>query len=160
MCGLLLVVALLLPPLAGSGAAAPGNAESAQRCQGDGYTRLVREDGTPFQNPGECVRFAAHGGVPITAPVAVLTITDVALTHCDAELTVSNLVAGGSYRFVLLDTEGSVRLTVTAIGVLTTEVIKYGRGFLDPGSSYYVAVYLLPDVGEDVLVATSNTVAC
>ena len=54
-----------------------GNSDNAKACQKDGWQNLVRQDGTGFNNQGECVAYGAHGGVlkakpPVVAgPIAV-----------------------------------------------------------------------------------------
>lgn len=40
-----------------------GNSAAAHACQRGGYASYVRSDGTAFANTGECVSYAAHGGV-------------------------------------------------------------------------------------------------
>jgi hypothetical protein len=40
-----------------------GNSGAAQLCQQEGYRKLVRTDGTGFSTAGECVSYAAQGGV-------------------------------------------------------------------------------------------------
>jgi hypothetical protein len=40
----------------------PGNSDAAKACQQGGWQKLVREDGTPFKNTGDCVSHAAQGG--------------------------------------------------------------------------------------------------
>lgn len=53
------VTAGIVVPLAVAG----GNSENAKACQQSGWENLVREDGTGFNNQGECVSYGAHGGV-------------------------------------------------------------------------------------------------
>jgi hypothetical protein len=65
----LFVGALLLALAVGSSSAAGGgNSADAKLCQKDGWTELVRTDGSTFVNDGACVSYAAHGGtlVPFT----------------------------------------------------------------------------------------------
>lgn len=48
--------------LAATGVAvAQGNADAAKACQRGGWQELVKEDGTPFTNAGECVNHVAQG---------------------------------------------------------------------------------------------------
>jgi hypothetical protein len=42
----------------------PGPLATTHPCQ-DGYTQLVREDGSAFASPGDCVSYAARGGAVI-----------------------------------------------------------------------------------------------
>jgi hypothetical protein len=44
-------------------AAAGGNSDAAHACQQGGWQNLVRQDGTGFKNTGDCVSYAAQGGV-------------------------------------------------------------------------------------------------
>lgn len=64
-------VAAIVVPLA---VAAGGNSDGAKACQA-GWQNLVRQDGTTFKNSGDCVSYAAKGGVlgtkPAPGPVAV-----------------------------------------------------------------------------------------
>jgi hypothetical protein len=60
-CRVVILLSLMaVLPLAG---AAQGNSVAAHACQGDGYKTLVGINGETFANTGECVRFAAHGGL-------------------------------------------------------------------------------------------------
>lgn len=68
----LLVAALtaaIAVPLALAGG---GNSDAANACKQDGWQNLVRQDGTGFKNQGDCVSYAAKGGVPKTKPAAAL----------------------------------------------------------------------------------------
>lgn len=56
---MLLSLMAFLPSIA----AAQGNSEAARACQDGGYANLVGAGGETFANTGECVRFAANGGV-------------------------------------------------------------------------------------------------
>jgi hypothetical protein len=58
------VVAGTLAALAVPTAAmAAGNSGNAQACQQGGWQNLVRQDGTGFTSTGDCVSYAANGGV-------------------------------------------------------------------------------------------------
>ena len=57
---LALTVALSLGVAAAS-AAKGGNSENAKLCQKNGWTKLVRSDGSSFANQGECVSYGAQG---------------------------------------------------------------------------------------------------
>jgi hypothetical protein len=52
-------------------AAAGGNSGNAKLCQKNGWKSLVRSDGTPFANQGDCVSYGAQGGTP--SPPAPVT---------------------------------------------------------------------------------------
>jgi hypothetical protein len=59
-----IVVAGALGALAAPTAAmAAGNSDNAHACQQGGWQTLVRQDGTGFTNTGDCVSYAANGGV-------------------------------------------------------------------------------------------------
>jgi len=55
----LVALAAIIAPLALAG----GNSSNAQACQESGWQNLVRQDGTTFTNTGDCVSYAAKGGV-------------------------------------------------------------------------------------------------
>lgn len=59
--------------LAGTAVAGGGNSENAQRCQHGGWQTLLRTDGSAFRNQGECVSYAARGG--LLQEMASLTVT-------------------------------------------------------------------------------------
>jgi hypothetical protein len=48
-------------------ATASGNSDNAKACQ-QGWQNFVRQDGTAFKNSGDCVSYAAQGGVLNTKP--------------------------------------------------------------------------------------------
>jgi hypothetical protein len=64
--------AAIMVPLAGA-----GNSDNAKACQQGGWQNLVRQDGTGFTNTGDCVSYAAQGGVltpklkPAVGPISV-----------------------------------------------------------------------------------------
>jgi hypothetical protein len=60
--------AAIMVPLAFAGG---GNSESAKACQ-SGWQNLVRQDGTAFKNTGDCVSYAAQGGILKTKPAPVV----------------------------------------------------------------------------------------
>lgn len=70
LCGLVLVA---VAPVAG--APAGGNSGNAKACQQGGYLTLQRADGTRFSNVGECVSYAAQGGVLMPIPTATTVPT-------------------------------------------------------------------------------------
>jgi hypothetical protein len=51
----------------GHGKGKGGNSAAAKACQKGGWKNWVRADQTPFKNTGDCVSYAARGGV-LTAP--------------------------------------------------------------------------------------------
>ena len=40
-----------------------GNSNAAELCQDDGWQQLTRTDGSTFRNTGDCVSYAARGGI-------------------------------------------------------------------------------------------------
>jgi hypothetical protein len=77
-----LIVALIIAvaaaatvvPLALAGG---GNSDNARQCQQGGWENVTRQDGTAFKNTGDCVSYAAQGGVlktkaaPVSGPIGV-----------------------------------------------------------------------------------------
>jgi hypothetical protein len=62
------VAALGAPIIAMPAASAGGgNSADAHACQHGGWRNWVREDGTAFKNTGDCVSYAARGGM-LTSP--------------------------------------------------------------------------------------------
>jgi hypothetical protein len=93
-----LMVAALLALIAvlasgGTAAAAPGgNSSAAQTCLDGGFENYTRPDGTTFENAGQCVAYAARGGVLIEIDV----------------------VTGPSISIVLPDTSGGTHTIVVS----------------------------------------------
>jgi hypothetical protein len=56
-----------------STATAGGNSDAAHACQQGGWQNLVRADGKAFLNMGDCVSYAAQGGVLSTKPAPVVS---------------------------------------------------------------------------------------
>lgn len=67
-----LLLSLLIVPTVGA-APGDGNSDAAKLCQDGGYADYVRTDGTTFNNTGDCVSYAAQGGV--LKPKPTLTVT-------------------------------------------------------------------------------------
>lgn len=68
------LVAALMLATAGSVLAAPGsNNENAKLCKN--WSVLYRADGTTFVDRGDCVSYAAEGGVILTSPPTTTTTT-------------------------------------------------------------------------------------
>jgi hypothetical protein len=84
----------------------PGNSDAAKACQQGGWQKLVREDGTPFKNTGDCVSYAAttvgYGDIAPTSTegrliaivvmvvgIAFLAVGSVGVWRCPVE-TVGN----------------------------------------------------------------------
>jgi hypothetical protein len=60
--------AAIMVPLALAGG---GNSDNAKACQQGGWQNLVRQDSTGFKNTGDCVSYAAQGGILKTKPIPV-----------------------------------------------------------------------------------------
>ncbi len=73
--GLLLaaVTAALMVPVAFAGG---GNSDNAKACQQNGWQNLVRPDGSGFKNTGDCVSYAAQGGVLNTKPAPIKPVSE------------------------------------------------------------------------------------
>jgi hypothetical protein len=52
-----------------------GNSDNANLCKKGGWQNLVRADGTPFGNQGDCVSYAARGGTPRAPTTADLCMS-------------------------------------------------------------------------------------
>jgi hypothetical protein len=65
-----LIVAAATAAIAVPLALAGGNSDAAKACQQGGWQNLVRQDGTGFTNTGDCVSYAAQGGVLSTRSTA------------------------------------------------------------------------------------------
>jgi hypothetical protein len=86
-----IAAAAMLVPVAAAG----GNSDNAHACQSGGWQNLVRQDGTGFNNQGECVSYGAHGGllkakapavtepVPVSAPSFNLDVNTCSVTVPD-----------------------------------------------------------------------------
>jgi hypothetical protein len=62
--GVVLAVAVVFAVTAAAASAGNGNSE-AKPCRKNGWTSLMRSDGTSFAGQGACISFAAHGGTII-----------------------------------------------------------------------------------------------
>ena len=57
-----------------------GNSANAHACQQNGYSGLLRDDGTSFSTPGECTAYAAKGGTLMQG----VRFSDIRLGGCNA----------------------------------------------------------------------------
>ena len=67
--------------VAGATLAKGGNSAAAHACQQGGYLTLFRLDGSAFTNTGDCVSYAAQGGVLLSRVTATFTNGD--LSACN-----------------------------------------------------------------------------
>jgi hypothetical protein len=74
-CVSVALVALSASASGTTSALAAGNSGANHACQQGGYLALQRADGTGFKNTGDCVSYAAHGGV-LFNPTLTLKQTD------------------------------------------------------------------------------------
>ncbi len=58
-----LLLSLFVVPIAAGAAPGDGNSHYAQACQKGGYEHVTRADGSAFANAGDCVSYAARGGI-------------------------------------------------------------------------------------------------
>ena len=68
---LVLFASLALVVGVATATAGNGNSDAANACKQGGWQNLVRQDGTGFKNQGDCVSYAAQGGVPTAKPPVV-----------------------------------------------------------------------------------------
>ena len=99
LIGLAAVVAVgIAVPVAIAGG---GNSDAAKACQKDGWQGLVRQDGTGFKNTGDCVSYAAQGGVlkakPTGGSTPVLTLTGNGSATSAPITTAETVVYAGKY---------------------------------------------------------------
>jgi hypothetical protein len=77
-------------------ATAGGNSDAAHACQQNGWQNLVRQDGTPFLNTGDCVSYAAQGGVLKAKPSAPTCTAGSENFASDAESSQPTTFSGGT----------------------------------------------------------------
>jgi hypothetical protein len=156
-----------LPALAGG-----GNSDAAHACQKGGYAHYTRADGTRFANTGECVSYAAHGGVlmPIV-PTTISTslyrdaIPAGSTDYDTATLSGQTATAGGFVTYSVYSDSTCSTLVQTAGTVLVHNghvPDSFIATFPNPGTYYWQAAYTgdsnnLPSVspcGSEVLTVT------
>jgi hypothetical protein len=96
--------AVTIGSMSGAAGAAPGgNSAAAAACQQGGYASLVGTEGG-FTNVGQCVSYAARGGVFVTPGAGeflvpagqTLTLSDTVLSACN-DLTYGYEATGGTF---------------------------------------------------------------
>jgi hypothetical protein len=97
----------------------PGNSDAAKMCQQGGYLNLMGEDGTLFNNVGECVSYAARGGklVPRCGDITVsVQISRPCTYHCTT-----------SYDFTIRGTNFSsnANLTVQVVALADYDMFSF-----------------------------------
>jgi hypothetical protein len=95
----------------------PGNSDAAKACQKGGWQELVREDGTEFMNTGDCVSYAAQGGMLEPKPTCVAGSEDFS---DDAEFSQPTTFTGGT-----IDTAYGID------GGIFVQGSSWGGGFAD-----------------------------
>ncbi len=101
-----------------------GNSDAAKACQQGGWQNLVRQDGSGFKNTGDCVSYAAQGGVLMAKPNLTLTGNGSA-THAPIT-TAETVVYAGTY------TNGSVPAPGATVGL----TVFHGDGCAT-GTAFY-----------------------
>ena len=119
-----------------------GNSAAAHACQQGGYLGLFRTDGTGFANTGDCVSYAAHGGVFVTRVTA--TFTDILFAACN------NLTIGYEINGVMTDVESKPYFCGTQTGT------SFSVTYL---SNQTVRIYLRDDFCGDVYFEDGNHAA-
>lgn len=135
-----------LPAFAGG-----GNSDAAHACQQGGYTHYSRADGTPFANTGECVSYAAHGGVlrpknttAISTALFKSTIPAGSTDYDTATLTGATADAGGHVTYYVYSDPTCTTLAQTAGTVLVYNghvPDSFITTFPTVGTYYWQAVY-------------------
>jgi hypothetical protein len=156
-----------VPALAGG-----GNSDAAHACQKGGYAHYTRADGTPFSNTGECVSYAAHGGVlmpivPTTISTSLYrdTIPAGSTDYDTAALSGQTATAGGFVTYSVYSDPTCTTLAQTAGTVLVHDghvPDSFIATFPNPGTYYWQAAYAgdsnnLPSVspcGSEVMTVT------
>lgn len=121
-----LLAAMLLPAIASAEPSA--TSEAAHLCQQGGYLTLTRQDGTPFTNVGDCVSYAAQGGV-LRQPGASVSIVEtgkVPKTFCQVQVTGAGLLPNTEYGYTIV-----INDTVVLPATITTDP---SGGFVQPQS--------------------------
>jgi len=70
-----LCAALALTVGVSTASAGGGNSDAAHACQQGKWQYIVRSDGTPFKNQGDCVSYAAQGGTLVPLPDLQLSVS-------------------------------------------------------------------------------------
>jgi hypothetical protein len=107
----------------GTASAAPGgNSAAAHACQKGGFATLRGTDGTLFNNVGECVSYAAHGGtleaIITTGPPSILlgptTAIDGNSALCNVFVILSNFAPNTTEKGTITqDEDGTTQVTFT-----------------------------------------------
>jgi hypothetical protein len=93
-----------------------GNAAAAAACRHGGYVNWTRADGTTFRNEGDCVSYAARGGVLVAVDVAPFAVV---YTYLDpgvfrATVTGTGLEPGSAYQLSFVWPDRSVAIQADA----------------------------------------------
>ncbi len=137
MVAIMTLGAMIAPVAAGPG-------DSRELCKKGGWQDLLREDGTAFRNQGECVSYAAQGGMPVAPRPRAISVSWIYRTQhfgfptyeiCYARVSVTNFPAG-NHTVTLAQVSGIAGAPQEA--VLTIPVGTDGTGSVDT-SNYYGA---------------------
>ncbi len=100
-----------------------GNSAAAAACRNGGYVNWTDADGNPFKNEGDCVSYAARGGVLVpvaTGPFSV-AYSSIGSGVFRAVITGSGLEPSSLVRFSFVwpDRSVTVEFTIDATGNVT-----------------------------------------
>ena len=133
---LLLVCAVLaLTVGAASRTAAGGNSDGAKRCQKDGWQTLVRANGSPFKDQGDCTSYAAKGGTPKAPQSIAVTTHAPASAAYNTSFTVAATAPGGAVTYSssgACTNVGAVFTMTSGTGICTVRYDQAGDSNYNP----------------------------
>ncbi len=139
----------------------PGNSDAAKACQKGGWQKLVREDGTPFKNTGDCVSYAAQGGKLQPACVAGsenfsgFTPGDQPTTFAGGTIDTAYSTLGGVFGPIGAFTGNSLFTGLSTYSFQLTFTKAVGSVQLDAEPNNFVSSHQLTLTGSD---AANNVV--
>ena len=97
-----------------------GNSGAAQLCQQEGYRNLVRTDGTGFSTAGECVSYAAQGGVFRTGLIIyTLSVSGSQIGDFGWSLATTELITTTTTFTDFLATSSTAGCTISSVTIAT-----------------------------------------
>jgi hypothetical protein len=113
-------------------AGAQGNSGAAHACQDGGWEDLRGTFGETFANQGECVRYAAHGGVLVGSPtVTIHTVIYSRHSSPHVQFTISYVATGFAANTALVDV-----IYVSPATGREINFVDYSQIFTDSTGSY------------------------
>jgi len=95
-----------------------GNSAAAHLCQNGGYRNLVRADGTGFRNVGDCVSYAAQGGVFGTGRIVYsLSVSGTPIGDFGWSLATSEFITTTTTFTSFLSTSSSAGCTISSVTI-------------------------------------------